>query len=694
MNALRTTLRVPLARVALAALGVVLLLALFGDRLAPMDPLAQDPSAILHNPGGGHLLGTDYLGRDVLSRLLAGTGLSVLAAAEAVAVAALLGVVPGLLSVRFGSTGSWLALRSVDALMTLPFTLFAIAAVGLLGNGLHQAMIALGVLLSPLFFRVVRAAALGLDRAQYVEAAELMGASRAWILRVHTWRKVLPTVAVTTAHALATSLLTVSSLTFLGIGVQPPAPTWGGMLASDLGFLAQQPWAPAVPTFLIMVTIGALNLLADVLADADRTDTAALGAPAGEPAGKTSGKKGALPTTTAGARTAGTEPSGGPHPPADDAALRVEGLHVTVGGGRTEAVRDVSFTVRPGEALGLVGESGSGKTLTCRSVLGLLAPGVAVSAGRITLGAAAPDAASGSPGAAEPAGPTGPAELTGLTDRAWQQVRGDRLGAVFQDPGSYLNPSLTVGRQLGEPLRLRLGLSRDEARRRAVELFEAVGLRDPQTVHDSYPHELSGGMLQRVLIAVAVSGDPGLLVADEATTALDTVVQAEVLDLLDGLRKRRGLALLLVSHDLAVVADVCDRILVFYAGEIVEEGPTAEVIARPAHPYTEALLQVASLGRRHRREPAVIPGRPPEPGTAGPGCRFADRCAYATPDCTGSGISLTPVGGSGGDGTRRVRCVRAEDLALTGAWGAGTPEAPGTTVTTPTAPHHRTEAPV
>ncbi|GAA4988097.1 ABC transporter ATP-binding protein [Kitasatospora paranensis] len=332
-------------------------------------------------------------------------------------------------------------------------------------------------------------------------------------------------------------------------------------------------------------------------------------------------------------------------PTSDRPALTVDGLHVTVGRGRTEAVRDVSFTVRPGEAVGLVGESGSGKSLTCRAVLGLLAPGVAVSAGRIELGGT---------------------ELTGLGDRGWRQVRGSRLGAVFQDPGSYLNPSLTVGRQLAEPLRLRDGLPRAEARRRAVELLASVGLRDPETVYERHPHELSGGMLQRVLIAIAVSGDPELLVADEATTALDTVVQAEVLDLLDRLRRERGLALLLVTHDLAVVAEVSDRLLVLYAGEIVEDGPTAEVVAAPAHPYTEALLRVASLGDRSRRELAVIPGRPPEPGTAGAGCRFADRCTYATDACTAGPVALTPAG----DG-RSVRCLRAPSLALQ---GAGTPD--------------------
>ncbi|WP_406085967.1 ABC transporter ATP-binding protein [Kitasatospora purpeofusca] len=353
-----------------------------------------------------------------------------------------------------------------------------------------------------------------------------------------------------------------------------------------------------------------------------------------------------------------------PGRPARTAALRVEGLHVTVGHGRTEAVRDVSFDILPGEAVGLVGESGSGKTLTCRSVLGLPSPGVAVSAGRIALGGTAADAS----GSAD-------TDLVALTDRQWQQVRGTRIGAVFQDPGSYLNPALTVGRQLGEPLR-RHGLTRAQARRRAVELFEAVGLNDPERVHDSYPHELSGGMLQRVLIAVAISGDPQLLVADEATTALDTVVQAEVLDLLGVLRDRHGLALLLVSHDLAVVAEVCDRVLVLYAGEVVEEGPTAEVVAAPAHPYTEALLRVASLGRRDRRELAVIPGRPPEPGTAGAGCRFAPRCEYATAACTEQAVPLVPVplvavpgtvsDSVPGTGGRAARCLRSAELSLTG----------------------------
>ncbi len=319
------------------------------------------------------------------------------------------------------------------------------------------------------------------------------------------------------------------------------------------------------------------------------------------------------------------------------AVLTVRDLAVTVSRGAARAVRGVSFTVGRGESVGLVGESGSGKSLTCRAVLGLLPPGCAVEGGTADLAGT---------------------ELTGLTRRQWQAVRGRRLGAVFQDPASYLNPSLTVGRQLAEQLRVGSGLSREQARARAVELFDAVGLHRPAEVAHRYPHELSGGMLQRVLIAIAVACDPELLIADEATTALDVVVQAEILELLREARAARGLALLLVTHDLAVVAETCDRVLVMYGGQIVEDGPTAEVLASPAHPYTEALLGVASLGEWGRRELTVIPGRPPEPGADLPGCRFADRCAYATAACTAGPVPSATVG------ERHLsRCLRASGSA-------------------------------
>ncbi|MDX3850082.1 ABC transporter ATP-binding protein [Streptomyces sp. AK02-01A] len=326
-------------------------------------------------------------------------------------------------------------------------------------------------------------------------------------------------------------------------------------------------------------------------------------------------------------------------PSAADPVLTVDGLDVTVSGG-ARAVRGVTFTLGRGEAVGLVGESGSGKSLTCRSALGVLPAGCEVSDGRITLGAAR-------------AGDGEDAELTAFTRKQWNTVRGSRVGAVFQDPASYLNPSLTVGRQLAEQLRVGRRLSRTEAHTRAVALFGAVGLRRADEVFHQYPHELSGGMLQRVLIAVAVSCEPELLIADEATTALDVVIQAEILELLGRLRTERGLALLLVTHDLAVVAESCDRVLVMYAGEIIEDGPTAEVLAAPAHPYTEALLRVASIGTWGRRALDIIPGRPPETGAELPGCRFADRCAHAAPECTAGPVALRAL-----DAGRRARCLR------------------------------------
>jgi peptide/nickel transport system permease protein len=267
MNTVRNLLRLPVARVALAILFMVALVAVFGGHLAPHEPLEQDP-AILQGPSAQHWLGTDYVGRDVLSRLMAGTRLSIIGALEAVAVGLVLGVPTGLLSVWLGRSGEWIALRVSETLMILPFTVFAIAVAGTLGNGLHQAMIAVGVLTSPAFFRITRAVALGLRTTQYVEAAELMGASRWWTLRTHIWSKVLPNVAVAAAHAMGSALLVVASLAFLGLGIIPPTPTWGGMLSSDLGFLEQQPWAPVFPGVLLVLTVGSLNILADCIREA------------------------------------------------------------------------------------------------------------------------------------------------------------------------------------------------------------------------------------------------------------------------------------------------------------------------------------------------------------------------------------------------------------------------------------------
>jgi peptide/nickel transport system permease protein len=267
MNTLRNLVRIPAARISLVILSGVAFLVIFGGMLAPHDPLQQF-SAVLAGPSGHHPLGTDYVGRDVLSRLMAGTRLSVVGALEAVAVGLVIGVPAGVASVWMGRVGEWIALRVFETLMILPFVVFAIAVAGTLGNGLHQAMLAIGFLTSPGFFRITRAVTLGLRTMQYVEAAELMGASQWWTLRKHIWSKILPNVAVAAAHAVGSALLVVASLAFLGLGIIPPTPTWGGMLSSDLGFLTQQAWAPLFPGLLMMLTVGSLNILADCIREA------------------------------------------------------------------------------------------------------------------------------------------------------------------------------------------------------------------------------------------------------------------------------------------------------------------------------------------------------------------------------------------------------------------------------------------
>ncbi|MCX5173100.1 ABC transporter permease [Streptomyces antibioticus] len=262
----RRVLSLTSGRIAVAVLAVIALLALLGPLLAPQDPLATSDTT-LAPLSGAHWLGTDYLGRDVLSRLLDGSRVSVLGSLEVALTALLVGAVPGILSVHLGRVFEWITLRLTDTLVALPFLLFAVAVIALLGNGLTQAMLVTGVLVSPLFYRVARAATLAVARSPYVEAALVSGASVGWIVRRHVWGKVLPPVAVAFAQTVGVGFVIVSSLTFLGIGVQPPAPTWGGLLASDLGYLSHRPWAPLVPALLIMATVWAANLLADAIRD-------------------------------------------------------------------------------------------------------------------------------------------------------------------------------------------------------------------------------------------------------------------------------------------------------------------------------------------------------------------------------------------------------------------------------------------
>jgi peptide/nickel transport system ATP-binding protein len=332
-------------------------------------------------------------------------------------------------------------------------------------------------------------------------------------------------------------------------------------------------------------------------------------------------------------------------PPSDPSPLlAVSGLQVEFAGadGWLPVVEDVTFTIGRGETLGLVGESGSGKTVSSLAILGLIPPGN----GRVTHGSIEFEGR----------------DLLKLSNEAMRQVRGNDIAMVFQEPMTSLNPAFTVGDQIATAVRAHQRVSRQDARARAREMLERVGIPDARRRLDDYPHALSGGMRQRAMIAMALSCDPKLLIADEPTTALDVTVQAQILDLMRSLQEELGTAILFVTHDFGVVADICDRVAVMYAGQIVEAAPVSEVFARPRHPYSEGLLvsmpQAASPGGRL----TVIAGQVPRPGALPSGCRFHPRCAYATVECQAAPVAFTAVTASAG-----VRCVRHSEVSLKGA---------------------------
>jgi peptide/nickel transport system ATP-binding protein/oligopeptide transport system ATP-binding protein len=301
--------------------------------------------------------------------------------------------------------------------------------------------------------------------------------------------------------------------------------------------------------------------------------------------------------------------------------------------GVARAVDGVSFDVREGETLGLVGESGCGKTVTSLSILGLLPRPPA----RVMEGSSVRFCGE---------------ELVGAPEERLRRLRGSEIAMIFQEPTSSLNPVYTVGDQIAEALRLHRGLDRRAARAETVRLLEEVGIPEAARRADDYPHQLSGGMRQRVMIAMALSCGPRLLIADEPTTALDVTIQAQILELLDALRRSRGMAVLLITHDLGVVAEVCDRVVVMYAGEVVETGTVHEIFRAPAHPYTRALLESLPDVERFEQRLASIPGAVPSPTAWPEGCRFRERCRSAAAGCEVP-QALVALG----DG-RAVRCWR------------------------------------
>ena len=557
--------RLASGRIAIVLLSIILFLAVFGSLLSPYAP-NDTVGPQLTGPSSQFLLGTDYIGRDVLSRLLAGAGLSVLGALLVAAIALVFGALPGVLSVYLGRVFEWVSLRVIDTLIALPFLVFAVAMTALLGNGVFQALFAVGFLLAPVFYRVARSATLSVANSQYVEAAVLSGASTWWVVRRHVWNKVTPPIAISLSTTIGLGLVVISSLTFLSIGVSPPQATWGGILATDLEYIALQPWAPVVPIALILIAVLACNLLADAVRDtAGEAGRQLLNAQAAKKADTKAARLVSVSDTAPGVTASAVRHAAGQ----PETVLDVRDLRIVNPIGQAELVKDLSFSLRRGQTLGIVGESGSGKTLTISAVLGILPKQLKQAGGTVEILRR---------------------RTADFSKQDWLDVRGNSISAVFQDPGSYLNPSIWLGRQVSEVLRVKKKLSRAAAKAETLRLFEAVHLREPHLVYEQYVHELSGGMLQRVLIAAAIALGPDILIAYEATTALDVTVQAEILDLLQELRETQGLSLVLIAHDLAVVAQLSDEVLVMRSGAVIEHGPASQVLHDPQHEYTQLLV--------------------------------------------------------------------------------------------------------
>ena len=552
--------RNPLAVAALLVLAAVVLAALLAPLLAPGSPTRADLSAVLAPPGPGHPLGTDGLGRDVLSRLLFGARTSLVAGVTAVLVAVAVGVPAGLFAGYhlgwFDTVGNWI----VNAIIALPGIVVLLVVISAVGTNMVFVMAVFGVLISPGFFRITRAATIRARAELYVDAARVSGLSDARIMLRHVLPVVRAPIIIQASMMVGVGISVQSGLAFLGLGSAREA-SWGAMINDAFANIYGAPGLIFPPGLAIGLTVAAFAVLGSALRDALEDD-------AGDP--------------TSAAPTADRGPSVDATPEGSEVVLQVRDLTVRypgAGGGR-EVVSGVTIGVSRGEVLGLVGESGSGKTQTAFAMLGLLPPEAQVSWSSLTFAGEAVAARDGA---------------------ALAALRGRRTAYIPQEPMSNLDPSFRIGTQMAEPMRRHLGLSRAEARRRAVALLERVGIADPARVLAAYPHQISGGMAQRVLIAIAISCDPDVLIADEPTTALDVTVQAEVLDLLRDLQRERQMAVILVTHDFGVVADVCDRVAVMRNGVLVETGAVTDLFAVPQHEYTRMLLASTLEGKEPRQ---------------------------------------------------------------------------------------------
>jgi peptide/nickel transport system permease protein len=615
-------LRSPVGVTAALMVAAILVLAAIGPPIWGHAASKIDISAVSQGSTAAHPLGTDVLGRDILDRTLVAARLSVFLAVLATLLGAGIGIPIGVLPALVGRRIGRLITSAISLAVAFPTLLLAIFVASIVGLGARGAVIGIAAAVAPYFARLSQTLAASVAGADYIAAARVLGVGR---LRL-TVRHVLPNVAepllLTLMLTMGDALLSLAGLSLLGVGVQPPSYDWGGMLTDGLQRIYVTPIVVLGPAVAIIFAALGFNLLGESLARraARRDGTLQRHLPA-------------PPVVLPPEQHESVVPEDNGH----GRVLDVRGLTVAFPGG-SFPVRNVSITIEPGEIVGIVGESGSGKSLTAMAIAELLpARAQATSERRLLFGR----------------------DVGSLGSAARRRLLGRSLAIVYQDPMASLNPALRVGRQLGEVAEVHEGLSRREARKRSVERLRSVRIGSPERRVRNYPHELSGGMRQRVMIAMGLMGTPQLIIADEPTTALDVTVQQQILKLLDDVGASTGAAAILISHDIAVVSQLCQRVLVMYAGRVVEELDVPTLVRRPAHPYTAALLASVPTMESDRERPLVsIPGRAVGPFDQSPGCQFAPRCPAASDRCRSELPVLTPLA----DG-HRVACWHPNSVA-------------------------------
>jgi peptide/nickel transport system permease protein len=517
-------------------------------------------------------------------------------------------------------------MQVIDVGMAIPAMVVILIVLSVFSNDFDIAMVALGILLVPPFVRNIRGAVVAVRGELFIDAARVAGLSRLRIVFRHVLPRVSGPVLVQATLLAAISVLFTSGLGYLGFGVQPPNPSWGTMVGDAQQVINESSWPLVAAGGIVGITVLCLGLLGDAIRDVSVEVWTGPVARSRKRIGLASSAVAADQETDAGQ-------------PNTEAVLSVRGLRIAYPRGEAGVLvaQDVDFDIYPGEAIGLIGESGCGKTSVARAVIRLLRGGGEIVAGQILFDGR---------------------DVLALDAEELRRFRGGEVGYISQEPQVSLDPTFTVGALLREAIRAHGKMRRAAARARAIELVEMVRLPEPARILGLYPHELSGGMAQRVSIARALAGKPRLLIADEPTTALDVTLQSEILGLLRSLQQETGMALLLVSHDCWVIAELCQRVLVMYAGEVVEQAPVDALFDRPAHPYSERLLRSDPGSVTDDEQPLpTIPGTVPPPEDWPSSCHFRERCDHARAACAAAPVALVAL-----PGDRESRCIFAHEL--------------------------------